>query len=153
MKKLLVILLLLFPVHGAWAETFVSIGKYSLGQKINEILSPKEIKKYKEFTVKYNYSSYYLDEFNKKIDILEFINNDIDVNYDKFQIYYDKNSLKIENSLSVPLKVARENFEKGYLTTQLKKFSGNISKTAKFVGMERSALHRKLKGLGVKDLN
>ena len=62
-------------------------------------------------------------------------------------------SLKIDNSLSVPLKVARENFEKDYLTTQLKKFAGNISKTAKFVGMERSALHRKLKGLGVKDLN
>ena len=61
--------------------------------------------------------------------------------------------LKIENSLSVPLKVARENFEKDYLTTQLKKFGGNISKTAKFVGMDRSALHRKLKGLGVKDLN
>ena len=62
-------------------------------------------------------------------------------------------NLKIENSLSVPLKVARENFEKDYLTSQLKKFAGNISKTAKFVGMERSALHRKLKGLGVKDLN
>ena len=61
-------------------------------------------------------------------------------------------SLKI-NNLSVPLKEARENFEKEYLTTQLKKFGGNISKTAKFVGMERSALHRKLKGLGVKDLN
>ena len=56
-------------------------------------------------------------------------------------------------SLSVPLKIARENFEKDYLTTQLKKFGGNISKTAKFVGMERSALHRKLKGLGVKELN
>ena len=58
-----------------------------------------------------------------------------------------------ENNLSIPLKEARENFEKEYLTTQLKKFGGNISKTAKFVGMERSALHRKLKGLGVKDLN
>ena len=57
------------------------------------------------------------------------------------------------NNLSVTLKEARENFEKEYLTTQLKKFGGNISKTAKFVGMERSALHRKLKGLGVKDLN
>ncbi len=57
------------------------------------------------------------------------------------------------NNLSVPLKEARENFEKEYLTTQLKKFGGNISKTAKFVGMERSALHRKLKGLGVRDLN
>jgi len=62
-------------------------------------------------------------------------------------------NLKAENSLSIPLKEARENFEKEYLTTQLKKFGGNISKTAKFVGMERSALHRKLKGLGVKGLN
>ena len=70
-----------------------------------------------------------------------------------------KESLKIdnfgekvtENSLSVPLKEARENFEKEYLTIQLKKFNGNISKTADFVGMERSALHRKLKGLGIKE--
>ena len=58
-----------------------------------------------------------------------------------------------ENSLSVPLKEARENFEKEYLTTQLKKFNGNISKTADFIGMERSALHRKIKGLGIKELN
>ena len=65
----------------------------------------------------------------------------------------ENDSLKTKNTLSVPLKEARENFEKDYLTTQLKKFGGNISKTAKFVGMERSALHRKLKGLGVKDLN
>ena len=62
-------------------------------------------------------------------------------------------NFKINQTLSVPLKEARENFEKDYLTTQLKKFGGNISKTARFVGMERSALHRKLKGLGVKDLN
>ena len=59
----------------------------------------------------------------------------------------------VNNTLLVPLKEARENFEKKYLTTQLKKFGGNISKTAKFVGMERSALHRKLKILGVKGLN
>ena len=58
-----------------------------------------------------------------------------------------------ENSLSVPLKEAREKFEKEYLTIQLKKFKGNISKTASFVGMERSALHRKLKGLGIKEFN
>ena len=58
-----------------------------------------------------------------------------------------------ENSLSVPLKEAREKFEKEYLTIQLKKFNGNISKTASFVGMERSALHRKLKGLGIKEFN
>ncbi len=72
-----------------------------------------------------------------------------------------KESLKIENydeklqenTLSVPLKEAREKFEKEYLTIQLKKFNGNISKTANFVGMERSALHRKLKGLGIKEFN
>ena len=58
-----------------------------------------------------------------------------------------------ENDLSVPLKEAREKFEKEYLTIQLKKFNGNISKTATFVGMERSALHRKLKGLGIKEFN
>ena len=58
-----------------------------------------------------------------------------------------------ENNLSIPLKEAREKFEKEYLTIQLKKFNGNISKTAIFVGMERSALHRKLKGLGIKEFN
>ena len=64
----------------------------------------------------------------------------------------DIHHIPLENSLSVPWKEARENFEKEYLTTQLKKFNGNISKTASFIGMERSALHRKLKGLGIKDL-
>tara|TARA_B100000787_G_scaffold7935_1_gene5927 strand:- start:180 stop:1535 length:1356 start_codon:yes stop_codon:yes gene_type:complete len=59
----------------------------------------------------------------------------------------------LENSLSSTLKDARENFEKEYLNTQLKKFNGNISKTADFIGMERSALHRKLKNLGIKELN
>ena len=58
-----------------------------------------------------------------------------------------------EKSLSIPLKESREKFEKEYLTVQLKKFNGNISKTANFVGMERSALHRKLKGLGIKEFN
>ena len=65
----------------------------------------------------------------------------------------DFNDQIAENSLSVPLKEAREKFEKEYLTIQLKKFNGNISKTANFVGMERSALHRKLKGLGIKEYN
>ena len=65
----------------------------------------------------------------------------------------DINSKTVENSLSIPLKEAREIFEKEYLTIQLKKFNGNISKTADFIGMERSALHRKLKGLGIKELN
>ena len=58
-----------------------------------------------------------------------------------------------ENSLSVPLKEAREKFEREYLSIQLKKFKGNISKTANFVGMDRTALHRKLKGLGIKEFN
>ena len=56
-------------------------------------------------------------------------------------------------STSYPLKQARENFEKNYLLTQLKKNKGNISKTAEFIGMERSALHRKLKSLGIKGIN
>ena len=62
-------------------------------------------------------------------------------------------SFSVTDTLSVPLREARESFEKEYLISQIKKFGGNISKTAKFVGMERSALHRKLKLLGVKDLN
>ena len=65
----------------------------------------------------------------------------------------DIKNVPSENSLSIPLKEARENFEKEYLTIQLKKFNGNISKTADFIGMERSALHRKIKGLGIKELN
>ena len=56
-------------------------------------------------------------------------------------------------SMDYPLKQARENFEKNYLLTQLKKNKGNISKTAEFIGMERSALHRKLKSLGIKGIN
>ena len=65
----------------------------------------------------------------------------------------EEKSFDVKDTISVPLKEARENFEKEYLTTQLKKFGGNISKMAKFIGMERSALHRKLKTLGVKELN
>ena len=59
----------------------------------------------------------------------------------------------LEKSFLSPLKEAREQFEKEYLITQLKKNHGNISKTADFIGMERSALHRKLKSLGIKGLN
>ena len=59
----------------------------------------------------------------------------------------------LQQSLLVPLKEAREHFEKEYLSNQLKKNHGNISKTADFIGMERSALHRKLKILGIKDIN
>ena len=66
----------------------------------------------------------------------------------------DKNDKSlIERSFAEPLKEAREHFEKEYLTIQLKKNHGNISKTANFIGMERSALHRKLKSLGIKGIN
>ncbi|MDC0344689.1 sigma-54 dependent transcriptional regulator [Alphaproteobacteria bacterium] len=55
-----------------------------------------------------------------------------------------------DNLLKMPLKNAREAFERDYLLAQVKRFSGNISRTAHFIGMERSALHRKLKSLDVK---
>ena len=48
-----------------------------------------------------------------------------------------------------PLREARESFEREYLKIQIRRFSGNISRTASFIGMERSALHRKLKALGI----
>jgi two-component system nitrogen regulation response regulator NtrX len=50
-----------------------------------------------------------------------------------------------------PLREARESFEREYLKIQIRRFSGNISRTASFIGMERSALHRKLKALGIGD--
>jgi two-component system nitrogen regulation response regulator NtrX len=50
-----------------------------------------------------------------------------------------------------PLREARESFEREYLRVQIRRFSGNISRTASFIGMERSALHRKLKALGLGD--
>ncbi|MBA4224012.1 sigma-54 dependent transcriptional regulator [Bosea sp. (in: a-proteobacteria)] len=54
-----------------------------------------------------------------------------------------------EKLMSLPLRDAREIFEREYLMAQIARFSGNISRTAEFIGMERSALHRKLKSLGV----
>jgi len=54
-----------------------------------------------------------------------------------------------EHLMSLPLREAREAFEREYLVAQISRFGGNISRTAEFVGMERSALHRKLKALGV----
>jgi two-component system nitrogen regulation response regulator NtrX len=53
--------------------------------------------------------------------------------------------------MGAPLREARESFEREYLTVQIRRFSGNISKTASFIGMERSALHRKLKLLGMSE--
>jgi two-component system nitrogen regulation response regulator NtrX len=59
------------------------------------------------------------------------------------------NSNNGEHVMGLPLRDAREVFERDYLIAQISRFSGNISRTAEFVGMERSALHRKLKALGV----
>jgi two-component system nitrogen regulation response regulator NtrX len=53
--------------------------------------------------------------------------------------------------MGTPLREARETFEREYLRVQIRRFSGNISRTASFIGMERSALHRKLKALGIGD--
>jgi two-component system nitrogen regulation response regulator NtrX len=59
------------------------------------------------------------------------------------------NGSGISALMGVPLREARESFEREYLRIQIRRFSGNISKTAGFIGMERSALHRKLKLLGM----
>jgi len=91
----------------------------------------------------------------ERISILSINEKAININ----QLVQDSLSQKnvseqeIDNVLSYPLKEAREKFEKNYLASQLKKHKGNISKTAAFVGMERSALHRKLKSLGIKGIN
>ncbi len=55
----------------------------------------------------------------------------------------------LDQIISLPLREARERFEREYLIAQISRFAGNISRTAAFIGMERSALHRKLKALGV----
>ncbi len=55
--------------------------------------------------------------------------------------------------MGTPLREAREAFEREYLKVQIRRFSGNISRTAAFIGMERSALHRKLKALGISDVD
>ncbi len=61
----------------------------------------------------------------------------------------DLSSERRSEIIAMPLREAREVFERDYLTQQLQRFEGNISKTAEFIGMERSALHRKLKSLDV----
>jgi len=55
--------------------------------------------------------------------------------------------------MALPLREAREMFEREYLLAQITRFGGNVSRTASFIGMERSALHRKLKALGVVNLD
>jgi len=64
-----------------------------------------------------------------------------------------RKTVKAADLVSMPLREAREEFERNYLFAQIKRFGGNISKTAEFVGMERSALHRKMKQLGISTLS
>jgi two-component system nitrogen regulation response regulator NtrX len=58
-------------------------------------------------------------------------------------------SSSMQSTIALPLRDAREHFEREYLSVQIMRFGGNVSRTAAFIGMERSALHRKLKSLGV----
>lgn len=61
----------------------------------------------------------------------------------------ESHELDLQSFLTLSLKEARENFERDYLQSQIRRFGGNISKTAQFIGMERSALHRKIKNLNL----
>jgi two-component system nitrogen regulation response regulator NtrX len=79
----------------------------------------------------------------------------IDVDMLPPEVISDQTNLNPGNSaksiMGTPLREARETFEREYLRVQIRRFSGNISRTATFIGMERSALHRKLKTLGLGD--
>ena len=94
----------------------------------------------------------------ERVTILSINENDVDTNKILNEILKKNPTTTLEeneltNTMSFPLKEARELFEKKYLSNQLKKNQGNISKTADYIGMERSALHRKFKLLGIKGVN
>ena len=130
-------------------------------KKISELNGISETKINSDYDLFYKYgwpgNVRELRNLVERISILAVNEKQINVNSLVKDALSQKNikdaSESFENILSYPLKVARENFEKDYLTSQLKKYKGNISKTAEFIGMERSALHRKLKTLGIKDIN
>ena len=130
-------------------------------KKIAELNGINEVKLDTDFDLYYNYNwpgnVRELRNLVERISILSVNENSSNINQLVQDALTQKNSSKnldsYENVLSFPLKEAREQFEKNYLTSQLKKHKGNISKTAEFIGMERSALHRKLKTLGVKGVN
>ena len=63
----------------------------------------------------------------------------------------DEDQILNELFMSYPLREAREKFERAYLISQMKRFDGNIAQMAKFIEMERSALYRKLKSVGVSE--
>tara|TARA_B100000029_G_scaffold82915_2_gene73927 strand:- start:8548 stop:9912 length:1365 start_codon:yes stop_codon:yes gene_type:complete len=130
-------------------------------KKISELNGISETKLDTSFNLLYEYkwpgNVRELRNLVERISILSVNENKVDVNslvrdaLSQKKIENSKDS--VENVFSYPLKEAREKFEKEYLTSQIKKHKGNISKTAEFIGMERSALHRKLKTLGIKGVN
>ena len=130
-------------------------------KKIAELNGINEIKLDTDFDLYYKYNwpgnVRELRNLVERVSILSVNENSNKINQLVQDALTQKNTSKnidsYENVLSFPLKEAREQFEKNYLTSQLKKHKGNISKTAEFIGMERSALHRKLKTLGVKGVN
>ena len=130
-------------------------------KKISELNGINETKLDTNFNLYYSYdwpgNVRELRNLVERISILSLNENANNINQLVQDALIQKNVSKnldsYESVLSYPLKEAREKFEKNYLTSQLKKNKGNISKTAEFIGMERSALHRKLKTLGVKGVN
>jgi two-component system, NtrC family, nitrogen regulation response regulator NtrX len=126
-------------------------------KKIAELNGITEMKLDTNFDIYYNYewpgNVRELRNLVERISILSLNEKKVDVNKLVIDSLSPKSNISNndiqDNVLSYPLKEAREKFEKNYLTSQLKKHKGNISKTAEFIGMERSALHRKLKTLGV----
>jgi len=95
-----------------------------------------------------------LRNFVERIMILSPSDSDIPVSVDELPIEDDAPSASSNMSgspelVAMSLRDARERFERHYLSVQIKRFNGNISRTAQFIGMERSALHRKLKALGL----
>lgn len=79
----------------------------------------------------------------------EHLPNEIRDGNDKNILHLEQNERSDISYMTLTLRDARENFERLYLQSQIDRFDGNISQTAKFIGMERSALHRKLKALDI----
>ena len=142
------------------SEDIPSLLNY-FSKKIAELNGINEIKLDTNFDMYYKYdwpgNVRELRNLVERISILSLNENKTNLNQLVMDAISTKNiegnSESYDSVLSYPLKEAREKFEKNYLTSQLKKHKGNISKTAEFIGMERSALHRKLKTLGVKGVN
>ena len=68
---------------------------------------------------------------------------------DQYRGLHERHLTALAKLMNLPLRDAREVFEREYLVAQINRFGGNISRTAEFIGMERSALHRKLKSLAI----